>query len=277
MVSLGAGAISCLVWPPPPCAATLIFAHANGFNAQTYSSFLAPLSDSFHVFAVDLRGHGFSTVPATSGLAKGWSVFRDDLVALAGQLTESPVILAGHSLGATASLMAAAAAPARVRGLVLIEPVLMPPFRPGAPPSRDLAQRAAQRRNIFPTLETALRAYRGRSIFTSWPNSVLRDYLKGGLIETAEGSFRLACAPEWEAEIFREPPHAVAAFAGDIACPLTILHGTISSTASPQELDVILRGKPSTRVVKVEGAGHFLPIEQPELVRAEIRRTAAGS
>ena len=42
----------------------IVFVHANGFNARTYSSILSPLSGEFLILAVDQRGHGRSTLPA---------------------------------------------------------------------------------------------------------------------------------------------------------------------------------------------------------------------
>ena len=37
---------------------TLHFAHANGFNAQTYQRLLQPLSGRFQILVSDARGHG---------------------------------------------------------------------------------------------------------------------------------------------------------------------------------------------------------------------------
>ena len=272
----GADMISCLEW----CGAhseAMVFAHATGFNAETYRALLAPLASRFHLFACDLRGHGFSTLPARPGFAEGWTIFRDDLVALLAQLTIEPAILVGHSLGATTGLMAAAAAQSRVRALILVEPVLVPPAGiEDCEPAMGLVQRAAQRRSAFPSREAALDSYRGRGIFASWPDSAIRDYLAGGLIEIGDGTWRLACAPDWEAEIFRETPPGVARIIADVTCPLTILHGTIASTAAPSELAFIQRAKPDAQVVTVEGANHFLPIGQPRRVRDEIMAALTG-
>lgn len=262
--------MSCLEWQAPD-AEVMLFVHATGFNAETYRALLAPLSLQFHVFACDLRGHGFSTLPTRPGLAERWTIFRDDLVALLAQLTASPVIVAGHSLGATVGLMAAAADPSRVRALILVEPVLAPPASiEDHKPATGLARRAAQRRSTFPSREAALDSYRGRGIFVSWPDSAIRDYLAGGLIEAEDGTCRLACAPAWEAEIFHEAPRGVAQVARDVACPLTILHGSIASTANASELALIRCLKPDAQVMTLEGGTHFLPIEQPGRVAEQI-------
>jgi pimeloyl-ACP methyl ester carboxylesterase len=276
-IAVNGGAMSCLEWEETH-AATLLFAHANGFNAQTYRTLLAPLSDCFRVFACDLRGHGFSSLPAPEGLAKGWDVFAHDLVALAARISNKPPVLAGHSLGATASLMAAALAPGHIGAVILVEPVLLPPPDADAhEPANTLALRAGTRRNAFPSFEAARNTYRGRGIFAAWPDEVLDDYLAGGLIGDGDGEFRLACSPQWEAEIFREPPRRIARIAEDVSCPISILRGTVASTVADDAVKHILHLRPDTKVTTIEGANHFLPLEAPEPVREEIRRVAAAS
>jgi pimeloyl-ACP methyl ester carboxylesterase len=276
------GDVSCLEWPAngPP----LHFAHATGFNAETYRSLLSPLAGQFHIYASDARGHGFSTLPAVPERNASWTTYRDDLVRMLDALGGPPVVLAGHSMGATTSLMAAARRPARVAGLVLIEPVIVP-WRawllarlPGVLRLRNmpnLADRAALRRDRFPSYEAALAAYRGRGAFKSWSEEMLEDYLKGGLkIDPATGDARLACAPAWEAATFRAAALDAAPFARRISCPLTVIYGTIGSTCRDDGAKELSRGHKDTRVVKVDGASHFLPMEKPELVRTELARFA---
>ena len=264
--------MSCIEWPGRR-GPTLLFAHANGFNAETYRTLLEPLSGSLHVLACDLRGHGFSGLPTTGVPAKNWTIFRDDLIAAIPRITDSPVLLAGHSLGAVASLMAAAQLRERVHALLLVEPVLIPPLPPGAEEGAgELARRAERRRNVFPSFDAAYGAYRGRGIFTSWPDDVVADYLRGGLVQQDDASWRLACAPAWEAAIFRGAPHDTAPLVADVGCPITIVVGTKSSSTSVQQLGVVQNLRPDTRLVSVDGASHFLPMERPDIVREEILR-----
>jgi pimeloyl-ACP methyl ester carboxylesterase len=257
----------------------LHFAHANGFNAETYTALLEPLSDRFHVFASDARGHGLTTLPESTAQLKDWTVYRDDLSALLHAVHPGPLVLAGHSKGSIISIMLAAMFPARVRALVLAEPVLVPEHMvrpavmpPDAPP--NLAVRAAKRRAVFPSREAALDAYRGRGAFSTWPEQVLVDYLKGGMIRTGNGEeVRLACQPAWESRSFESTPSGAAKLAAKVRCPMTVLYAG-NGTASAQEIQVIAKAKPDARLIHVPGATHFLPMEHPELVRAEIVRIA---
>jgi len=276
------GTVSYLEWDSAHPA--LHFAHANGFNAETYKTLLSPLSRHFQIFASDLRGHGFTQLPADPDLPLNWSVHGTDLNVFLTGIHPGTFVLAGHSMGAIASLMVAAQRPERVRALVLVEPVLVPAMALSlmrlarltgmSPPVPDLAARAERRRETFPSHEEAFFAYRGRGAFKTWPESVLRDYLNGGLVPTGNGTeVRLACSPKWEASNFRMSPPGIARLARKVRSPMTVIVGD-NGTASPRELATILRLKPDTRLVRVPGGTHFVPMERPEIVREEIERIA---
>jgi len=277
-LALNQGGVSQLVWDSDK--PVLHFAHATGFNAETYRTLLSPLADDFRIFASDARGHGSTTLPSKPGMARGWKIFRDDLIAILDRVAPQGAILAGHSMGGAVSLMAAATRPDKVKALVLVEPVLMPRslwwrmmltrfgLRSGKP---GLAERALKRRDVFPSLEIAAAAYRRRGAFRTWPEEVMIDYIKGGFA-SAESGFRLRCAPAWESECFRSTPFGVSRLVERLGCPLTIIHGEYASTSSQGELAIIGRLYPQTRIVAQKGATHFLPMEYPDLVRDEIQR-----
>jgi pimeloyl-ACP methyl ester carboxylesterase len=266
-------------------APLLHFAHATGFNAETYRSLLTPLQGRFRVTACDQRGHGFTTLPAQPGPQADWTTFGDDLARILDTLDPSaPVVLAGHSMGAITSLMVAAAHPERVRGLVLVEPVLVPRFSRliaramrligrGPPPGSNLAEMAAKRRAIFPSFEMALSSYRGRGAFKTWPEATVADYLRGGLIPTGNGTeMRLACDPLWESAVFQHAPPGGASLAAKVRCPLTLVYAETSNTTRASEVALIERLKRDARIVQVPGTTHFLPMERPDVVQDEIAR-----
>ncbi len=279
-VALADGEISYLEWGTSGPA--LHFAHATGFNAETYRSLLQPLSEHFHIYASDTRGHGSSTLGTRAGLARGWTVFRDDLLAFLQACSLPSVILAGHSMGAISSVMAASVKPERVRALALIEPVLVPAAAwrkarwkrmMGLQRDAGLAERAAKRRDTFESHDAAFAAYRGRGAFATWPDEMLHDYLAGGLLPAADG-VRLACEPWWEADVFRSTPLHVERLAPLLRCPVTLLYGGQSGTCPEEEVLRFARKHGRTRRVRVAKATHFLPMEYPELVGTEILRIA---
>jgi len=277
------GRVSFLEWKGPQHAPLIVFAHANGFNANTYRALLTPLAEEFRVVAFDMRGHGMTDLPTDRRLASGWRIYRDDLLKVIEHFAKSKLLLAGHSLGASASLMAAAERPANVRGAVLVEPVLPPlglalravvarlvgreeKMLPRVGPAR-------RRRAVFESREQAVAAFRGRGAFKTWPDETVADYIAGGT-EPAPGGYRLSCAPEWEAQNFAVFPSGLAALAARLRVPLTVLQAAQKSSAPKSEMERIRAVNCEARIVRVEGTTHFLPMERPDVVREEIIATA---
>jgi len=58
------GAMAALDLGPPDRPVDIVFSHANGFNGRTYRTILQPLAADLRILALDLRGHGASTLPA---------------------------------------------------------------------------------------------------------------------------------------------------------------------------------------------------------------------
>jgi len=245
-----------------------VFLHANGFNAFTYRRILQPLAARFRILALDLRGHGASTLPAVGEGRTGWNDFRDDLLAMLETLAIERPVLSGHSMGGTTCLAAAALAPSRVRRLVLLDPVI-PPRRPMAGAGgHDLVEGARRRRAHFASRSAALEAYAHRPAFAGWSEGMLADYIEAGFHDAPEGGVRLACAPAWEASTF------VLAHTLDVwpalespPCPVEILKAERESTCWVERGDA--PGKKVTLRV-IAGASHFLPMEQPEVVGAAL-------
>lgn len=266
------GAMALLDFGPQDRPVDLVFSHANGFNGLTYRSILAPLAAEFRLIAIDMRGHGASTLPAVPDGWAGWTGYRDDLLALLGEVADGPVLLAGHSMGATTSLLAAEAAPDRVKGLALFDPVLFDGARAAADPAspNPLAEGAERRRADFPSKAAAREAYTGRGAFKTWSPGQLADYVEAGFVEAPDGQVTLACRPAWEASNFRVHHYNPWSAFRNTRCPTRMLRAETASTARIEDhlsdLDT-----PRIRYETVPGTTHFLPMERPELVRDVLR------
>jgi pimeloyl-ACP methyl ester carboxylesterase len=278
----GPGDIAAIAFGDPARPVDVIFVHANGFNAMTYRSVLAPLGERLHVLAIDQQGHGRSPQRVPSEGRRNWLLFRDDLVALLDKLDGGPLLLSGHSMGGTASVMAAAQRPDRVKGLALFDPVIMPEDlarRIGsgeAPPFSEspLAVGAAKRRSVFASREEAFSRYRGRGAFATWPDEALRDYLEDGFRDRPDGQVELSCAPDWETANFSSHYHDPWGPLHGVRVPVTILRAEHASTCSASSAEPFLADNPDFEVETIPGTTHFLPIERPDLVRETILRMA---
>ena len=268
----GAGEMSVLDFGPEDRPVDLVFVHANGFNAMTYRRLLAPLAGTLRIWAPDLRGHGRTQLPADPARRRGWADHRDDLIALLEALDGPPVVLAGHSMGGTSALLAAAERPDRVAGLVLLDPVIWRRWAAAAfhLPLLDrmasripLVKSARRRRAVFDSREQAFAAYSGRGAFRGWPEAVLADYLADGLLETDQG-FVLACPPEWEASNYAAQSHDPWRALRRLDRPVRILKAETGSTCAVREAP---RGLPHVTVETVAGGTHFFPMLQADAAR----------
>lgn len=247
----------------------LVFAHANGFNAGAYAQMLSALHASavIEIVAVDLRGHGRTTLPCAPDRMTGWAVHAADLRTVIDTLSDRPLVLAGHSMGA-ASLILALAQMETIISILAIEPVLLPPWvyaiarSPLHPIMRErfgLVRTARARRARWPSRAAVLAAYRDKPLFTRWADGVLEDYLRDGLVEDDQG-VRLACAPDWEAANFGAQAHAMWRAVAKAAPRLNVLKSgrgsTVMRPGAVRRLGATLDAWPD--------AGHLAPMETPE-------------
>ncbi|CAN7179006.1 alpha/beta hydrolase [Phenylobacterium sp. LjRoot219] len=264
------GDMAALEFGPTDRPIDVVFCHANGFNARTYRTILGPLGAELRILALDLRGHGATTLPAEPDALSGWDVFADDLLAALDVAVDRPVVLAGHSLGAITCLLAAVAAPARVRALVLFEPVMLDAATIGMPmPDHPITRATLRRRESFLSRAAMMDAYRGRGAFETWGEAQLADFAAGGLRDTDAGEVTLACRPAWEAAIYaRQDVHAWEAMA-ELRAPARILAGVEGSSVGARAR--ALAEQVGVPLEVVPGTTHFLPMERPELVRQALR------
>ncbi|MDP1630767.1 MAG: alpha/beta hydrolase [Caulobacter sp.] len=278
-IAVPGGTIAGLEFGPPDRPLDIVFLNANGFNAGTYATILAPLGEDLRILAVDLRGHGHTTLPADPESQTNWIVYRDDLLALLNALGETPTVLAGHSMGGTTCLLAAAVRPDAARRLVLFDPVVMTPERLAEVgddvKNSPLVQGALRRRSAYPDRDAAFKAYQGRGAFRTWPDASLRDYLADGLIEGDDGQVHLACAPAWEAANFAGHDHDTLGAFMRAPVPVRVLRAELASPCllGDHEAEILAGGK--IQLETVPGTSHFLPMERPDLVRSALRTAAA--
>lgn len=266
------GQMAVLDFGPAERPVDIVFSHANGFNARTYRSILAPLADALRILAVDLRGHGDTRLAAEPTGRTDWSDFRNDLLALLPLETSHPVVLAGHSMGGTSSLLAAATGAAQIRSLVLFDPVFFDAARAaqvGA--TNPLAEGADRRRATFPDKAAVVRTYTGRGGFRTWAPEQVADYVEAGFRETDDGQVTLTCAPSWEASNFRTHGSDAWSALRNTRCPIRILRAEQGSTARIDDRLEELRAMPHITVETVPGTTHFLPMERPDRVRQALR------
>jgi pimeloyl-ACP methyl ester carboxylesterase len=280
-VPVPGGRIFTLQWGEGPL---LVFTHATGMCARVYSQLLAPLGHRFRIVALDARGHGRTELEAVPGhIPADWTLYRQDLVALVDALGGGPVLLAGHSFGATVSLEAAVDTPGLARAVCLIDPPFIPhdhvagyrTAREAGHPPNHMADQAERRRDRFDSTAAARHSYHGRGVFRGWPDAALDDYLEGGLLPDGDG-VRLACTPGWEATSFRGVSTSFTDSIARAHFPFTVLAAGEGSTV-PESEEPRIRANPHAHLRRLPGTGHFLAVTHPDLVRPYLALLGSGT
>jgi pimeloyl-ACP methyl ester carboxylesterase len=162
--------------------------------------------------------------------------------------------------------------PGTFDSLVLIEPIILPPpFVAGDNPS---AAAARKRRASFGSRAEARARLGQKPPFETWNELAFAGYIRDGLRSTGRGEeVALACDPKDEEEIYRTATaHGAWERLGEVAVPVLVMAGGRSDTHDEALIRAIANRFPSAGIEVVAGAGHFLPMERPELVAERIRR-----
>jgi pimeloyl-ACP methyl ester carboxylesterase len=282
-INIKDGEMAGIAFGDPVKPVEILFLHATGFNAITYQSLLEPLGGQAHAAAIDMRGHGRTKLPANPNRMKSWNKFRDDVIQVLEQTSPGGAVLGGHSMGATVALLVAGKRPDLVRGLVLVEPVLLKsvqyrwlniPLINMTIPKHALSKSALRRRRDFASPADAAEQLRGRGAFKTWRQPFLDDYVVDGVLRQDNGSYQLACTPEYESATFaahRYRPWTALRKLRRKRVPIIILQADKESTSQADMDNKVHAIRPDAAINRVPGTTHFIPMERPYVVRDALK------
>jgi pimeloyl-ACP methyl ester carboxylesterase len=254
----------------------LHFLHANGYPPACYRPLLARLTNQYHTFGMFLRPLWPDSDPKE---IDDWTLLSQDLLRFLDEQKVGPLIGMGHSIGAIVTLRAAFKEPYRFRALVLMDPVLFPPyfmlewnlartlglgFR-----LHPLISGARKRRRVFDDLDKAFDGYRRREVFRFFSDEGLRAYVQGITKPCPGGSYELVYSPEWEARIY---------YTGiwrdwdlwkairNLETPTIIIRGAETDTFWESTARAVMKRNRKIKIVTLENSTHLLPLERPQEV-----------
>jgi len=258
----------------------LLLVHGGLDHARNWDWVARALCADYHVYAIDLRGHG------NSGWAPGalYSIAEHvlDVSALVDILGPDPICLTGHSLGGIVASTYAGVYPERVRKLVSIEGLGFPlTHRVHAPAPKRFRTWIEQTRRIeqrqphsYPNLAAAVARMKEANPHLS--DEVAEHLTLHGTNWNADGSII------WKFDNFARlfPPYGhnfddAKAIYGNIAAPTLFFWGTESFMADPHQ-DERLLAIPQCRIVTVPNAGHWVHHDQLAIFLTETRQFLSG-
>ncbi len=252
----------------------LILVHGGLDHARSWDWVAAGLTDDYHAFALDLRGHGDSEW--SPGAAYSVAEHVLDLAALCDRFDELTLI--GHSLGGGIVLTYTGIFPKKVKKVVAIEGMGPPPTHHSQKEPypdrllrwvghvRDIEKRIPR---TYPDIKTAVARMREANPHLS--EEFAYHLTVHGLRETQDGPFVWKFDPYVRAW----PPYGF-----DIAqartiwerieCPVLLFRGMESWAIDPEK-DGRAQVLKNYRLINVPNAGHWLHHDQLELFLKETR------
>lgn len=126
----------------PDTGAPMVLIHGLSGRWQSWSPIIPDLTTRWHVYAVDLRGHGRSSHVPDAYL---FADYAPDIEAFLERVVGTPAVLIGHSLGGMTAIGVAAQAPQTLQAVVLEDP---PMFVTERPEHSAFRERFAESRNL---------------------------------------------------------------------------------------------------------------------------------
>jgi 3-oxoadipate enol-lactonase len=228
----------------------LVFIHGAFGDRSYFAPQLAHFAGRRHLVALDLRGHGESTVPVEVAMDD----FAADVIAVADAVGLQSAVLCGHSMAGVVGLKVALARPKLVRGVAMIESTVLFPEH----------VRHAGLTGLVP----ALAGEQWFEALTGYFNSRIFDpqdpqELKQRVLEDARRS-RPEFARTFFASLFSSD---YAAELESVRCPLMYIHAK-----TPTDLQRLRELRPDAVIGQVVGSGHYPMLTVPGQVNAMLDR-----
>jgi esterase len=250
----------------------IVCVHGYTGSADAFNALARHLQDRFHIFALDVRGHGESAW-SPSG-AYRYEDQESDLGGFVGGLGLDKFVLIGTSMGGIIAMTHVAECAERLSGLVIND--IGPEAEAG---TQRITQMVGSRPDEFATLEEAMAYRRSASpILAARSAEDQHELALGVLRQRADGKWRWKMDPAYirqrvERGAPARPPLWPALQA--LPCPTLVVWGTESDVLSEAQalrmVDVLPRGE----LVRVPGIGHAPTLVEP-VVLAALDRFLGG-
>lgn len=259
----------------------LLFLHANGYPPDCYHPLLSRLAENYRVTAMVQRPLWDGSRPEA---IDDWHPLTDDLLRFLDAHQTGPIACIGHSMGGIALLRAALREPERFNAIVLLDPVLFPPYFIKVwrllrnlkllHRLHPLVSEARQRRRQFNDLERLFTGYRRKSVFRYMDDESLRAYVEGIACQRDEGGCQLCYSADWEIRIYltgiwrdmdiwRGLPK--------LEVPTLIVRGAETDTFWEGTGKLVKRKQPKAWIEALEKSTHLVPLERPDKVNELIQ------
>ena len=234
-----------------PGSPSLVLLHGFQSNAHTWDTFSQAMAETYHVLALDQRGHGDTSWAPDGNYGPASSVSDIDGFITALRLT--PTVVIGHSMGGRHAAMVAAAHPDKVRKVVIVDTAAE--FAP-AMRRQQQAAAAPPQLETFETFEEVVQ--NGIKQYPLTPEAELRHANYHNLSRGTDGKWRW----RWDSNLLqwrrwnRSAPGDLYTYLQRIQCPTLLIRGQQSPLLTPEVAQKMIQALPNGRTVDIANAAH---------------------
>jgi esterase len=234
-----------------PVNPSLVLLHGFQSNAHTWDTFSQAMADTYHVLALDQRGHGDTSWAPAGNYAPESSV--SDIDGFITALRLAPTVVIGHSMGGRHAAMVAANYPDKVRKVVIVDTAAeFPP----AMRSQQSTTDAPPQPETFDTFEEVVQ--NGIKQYPLTPEAELRHANYHNLSRGADGKWHW----RWDINLLqwrrrnRSAPGDLYTHLQRIQCPTLLIRGQQSPLLTPAVAQKMIQALPNGRTVDIAKAAH---------------------
>lgn len=257
--------IAALDWGGPGVPVLLL--HPAGFCAGVFDPLAQRLRTRCRPIAVDLRGHGATTVPSHPPNDYAFARMATDVLAVLDHLEIDDAVCFGESLGGGVCVLVDEQRPGVLRRLLLCEAIAFAPDARSpagltlADASRVMSDTARRRRAVWPHRDAVRSSYGARPALEMLAPEALEAFLRWGFVDRADGQVELACPPDAEAATFEAGLHELGAprawqHLDALSAVATVVVGTASDL--PHDWFRAQAARAQAPLVEVEGSHLFV-------------------
>lgn len=250
----------------------IVMVHGFSANLDAWEPWVGQLGSDYRIITLDLAAHGLTTVPA------GYQVSTEGQVEIVDQLTRAlkvdRFVMAGNSMGGGVSWNYALAHPERVRALILVDSVGLPP-----PPKAGQKQKGDGPPLVFMIMRSSM----GRAILKQInPRPLAEKGLKQAYVDQSlvtpalvDRYADLALAPGHRELLMSSRPGprtpvTLETFKA-ITAPTLVMHGEADTVIPVEAGKALSAAIPGAKLILYPGVGH-VPMEQiPEKSAQDVR------
>lgn len=240
----------------------ILFIHGLTWDHTLWEHQVAALRDRYRCIAVDLIGHG-----QTPDVDHEYSFFdlADYLAAFMHAIGIPAAHIVGLSMGGMAAMPMALEHPHSVRSLALLDTDAQPESAEKVAAYGQLAQ--AIQGMGWPAVAEPVASILFGAPYLSDPER------KAAVVEKLGTNDREAVA----GRALRTVTNRVDVLdrLGIISVPTTVIVGELDIATTPDKAEAIAEAIPGAKLVRIPGAGHHSPLENPEAVTAALREHLA--